>query len=335
MPLFLISFTIQKIKTAIHHCLLIRTKCAKIIPMRYYSFRVTEDESGERLDSYLAELLPFSRSFIAASIKRGRALLDGAMVKPAHRLDEGQLVEIYIEPPVEPFLSPSPILLDIIFEDEDLIVVNKKAGISVHPGAGDEKDTLISAVLYHTKIQTQSGWPLRPGIVHRLDKDTSGVMVVAKSEIAYQSLIVQFGERQVAKEYLAICQGILPQDRGIIDLPIGRNRRHRQLMAVYPGASKPAITEYQVQQFFPPGATLVLARPKTGRTHQIRVHLAHIGYPVLGDKQYGGSTKLIGRQALHAQYLAFLHPRSSLKVEFRAPLPEDINSLINLLSEEK
>jgi 23S rRNA pseudouridine1911/1915/1917 synthase len=303
--------------------------------MHHYSFRVTEDESGVRLDSYLAELLPFSRSFISSCIKRGRALLDGAIAKPAHRLDEGQLVEIYIEPPIEPTLSPSSIPLDIVFEDEDLIVVNKKAGVSVHPGAGGEKDTLISGLLYHTKIQTRSGWPLRPGIVHRLDKDTSGVMVAAKSEIAYQSLVVQFGERQVVKEYLAICEGILPQDRGTIDLPIGRNRRHRQLMAVCPGAGKPAITEYQVQRSFRPTATLVLARPKTGRTHQIRVHLAHIGHPLLGDRQYGGSTKLIGRQALHAQYLAFRHPRSNLGVEYRAPLPEDMKSLINILSGEK
>ncbi len=300
--------------------------------MQYFSFIVTENDAGQRLDAYLASLLPFSRSYISSVIKKGRALVDGVVVKPSYRLAEEELVELYVEPPPEPLLKPSSIPLDILFEDEVLIVINKPAGISVHPGAGQEDDTLISAVIAHTEIRCLSGWPLRPGVVHRLDKDTSGLMVVAKSEVAYQSLVRQFSRRQVFKQYQAVCHGILPQDEGIIEAPIGRHRRHRQMMAVRPSTGKPAATVYRVERFFPPQATLFLALPRTGRTHQIRVHLAHIGYPLMGDRVYGGRVGLIGRQALHAQLLSFEHPIEERKLEFSAPLPEDMQELINHLS---
>lgn len=277
-------------------------KGGPVVTMTEQIMVVTTQEPGERLDKYLANLLPaVSRARLQQLIKDGAATVDGRVVnKPSHRLEPGQLIEISI-PPLEPQpLEPESIPLDIIYQDDDLVIVNKPPGMVVHPAVGHQSGTLVNALLARFEQLAVVAGKRRPGIVHRLDKDTSGLVVVALTEAARLQLKRQFQERMVHKVYLALTAGIVSPPHGIIDAPIGRDPRNRKRMAVVPDGRE-AITEYHTIEVLG-SHTLIKALPKTGRTHQIRVHLAFLGYPVAGDTVYGRQREALPlpRQFLHA-----------------------------------
>ena len=297
---------------------------------------VSPDDGGGRLDKWLSARSPeLSRSRIQALIKSGDVTVDGASVKSHHKLTSGELVAMHI-PAAEPVdLVAEDIPLDILHEDDDLIVINKPAGLVVHPAAGHSSGTLVNALLYHCKELPGISGELRPGIVHRLDKDTSGAMVAAKSDVAMASLSEQFKARLVEKEYLAVVWGVPDPASGRLETPFGRSNGDRKMMSVHTNSDKVAITAYEVEECFP-GASLLRVRIETGRTHQIRVHLAHLGHSVVGDRVYGRRRKRelpvpVARQMLHAEKLAFQHPRAGKRVAFTAPLPDDMRELIDAL----
>jgi 23S rRNA pseudouridine1911/1915/1917 synthase len=297
---------------------------------------VSPDDGGGRLDKWLSARSPeLSRSRIQALIKSGDVTVDGASVKSHHKLTSGELVAMHI-PAAEPVdLVAEDIPLDILHEDDDLIVVNKPAGLVVHPAAGHSSGTLVNALLYHCKELPGISGELRPGIVHRLDKDTSGAMVAAKSDVAMAGLSEQFKARLVEKEYLAVVWGVPDPASGRLETPFGRSNGDRKMMSVHTNSDKVAITAYEVEECFP-GTSLLRVRIETGRTHQIRVHLAHLGHSVVGDRVYGRRRKRelpvpVARQMLHAEKLAFQHPRTGKRVAFTAPLPDDMRELIDAL----
>lgn len=293
-----------------------------------------------RLDLFLASRLTgMTRARIKRLIEMGLVVTAGKPAKPGLRLKAGERLTVMIPEPESPQLEAEDIPLSIVYEDEYLIVVNKKAGMVTHPGAGVRKGTLVNALLYHCQ-GTLSGIAgiLRPGIVHRLDKDTSGLLVVAKEDRAHQRLSEQIQERTVKRIYLALLEGVLPQDSGSIDRPIGRHPVHRQQMAIVE-SGRQAVSRYEVLKRWPE-RTLVRVFLKTGRTHQIRVHMASLGCPVVGDIVYNHkSTGTLARrhslglvgQALHASRLSFRHPVSGRLLEFEAPLPEDFQRLLDSL----
>jgi 23S rRNA pseudouridine1911/1915/1917 synthase len=289
--------------------------------------------AGMRLDRWLAEAMPdLSRSRVQALIAAGRVTVEGAVPKAAHRLRGGERVEIEVPPPPSEEVEPEPIALTILYEDDDVLVVDKPAGMVVHPGAGRTAGTLAAAVLAHAPHVAGVGGRRRPGIVHRLDKDTSGVLVVAKTPRAYESLTAQLAARTVTRRYLAVVHGRVGLAEGVVDAPIGRDPRHRQRMAVRPaGQGRPAVTRYRVLERFA-GFTSLELRLGTGRTHQIRVHMAFLGHPVVGDVTYGGARGKppipLDGIALHAAGLAFLHPRTHQRMEFVAPLPPRMERLL-------
>lgn len=280
---------------------------------------------GARLDVFLAARLPhLSRSRLHDLIAAGQIRVEGEIRKPATRVRRGQQVMVEIPDPAPATLAPQAIPLDVRYEDADLFVVNKPAGLTVHPGAGHPSGTLANAVLAHVPDLAGISGVLRPGIVHRLDKDTSGLIVIAKREHVLRALQGAIQARTVTRAYLALVHGRLASGEGTIEAPIGRHPRHRQRMAVVP-TGRPAVTRYRVRERFP-SATLVEASLLTGRTHQIRVHFAHIGHPVVGDPVYGRGRETWGmtRQALHAYRLAFTHPRTGKPVEVEASVPQDM-----------
>jgi 23S rRNA pseudouridine1911/1915/1917 synthase len=254
--------------------------------------------------------------------------VDGRPAKPAARLRPGQRVEITVPPRAEGSLTPQPLPLDIVYEDADLLVINKPPGLVVHPGAGRPAGTLANAIAARAPEVLQLGGGLRPGIVHRLDKDTSGLLVVARTEAALRDLRQQVAARAVRRVYLALVVGRLAHEEGTIEAPIGRDPRRRTRMAVVRGG-RPAATRYRVLERMA-GHTLLEAHLITGRTHQIRVHFAHLGHPVAGDPVYGGRRGGLGlaRQALHAWRLAFRHPRSGAELSFEAPPPPDFTAAL-------
>ncbi|MBF6600342.1 MAG: RluA family pseudouridine synthase [Dehalococcoidia bacterium] len=281
------------------------------------------DASAERLDVFVARRLPeLTRSRVRRLIDGGHVRVDGAGAKPGLRLNAGQRVTVELPPPVPAAAQPEPIPLDVIFEDADLIVINKPAGMTVHPAPGHTAATLVNAVLAHSDDLSGVGGVIRPGIVHRLDRDTSGIIVVAKNDATHNALAGQLKERQVEKTYVALVEGTPQPPAGTIDAPIARDPRNRQRMAIVEGGRE-AVTAYTLIERSR-GVSLVEARPKTGRTHQIRVHLAAIGHPIVGDRVYGHASALVARQFLHARRIAFTHPRTGERVEFEAPLPEDL-----------
>jgi 23S rRNA pseudouridine1911/1915/1917 synthase len=294
------------------------------------------DADGERIDRYLARKMPtLSRSQIQQLIREGMALVDDREVSPSYRLKEGQRIEVSIPPPEaeEPEPEAEPIPLDIVYEDEGALVINKPPGMVVHPAAGHSSGTLVNALLARRPELAGVGEKGRPGIVHRLDKDTSGLMVVAKSPEMLRSLRKQFKERSVRKVYRALVEGRLEPMEGIIDAPMGRDRRRRERMAVVP-SGKPARTRYRVEEYLD-RYTLVEVTPETGRTHQIRVHLAFIGHPVAGDPVYGrrkrGSKESrMPRQFLHAGWLGFTCQDGVFR-EFGIALPEDLRAALEAL----
>ncbi|HTE03711.1 MAG TPA: RluA family pseudouridine synthase [bacterium] len=292
----------------------------------YYVDAAHEDV---RLDTFLtAHLRAHSRSHIKALIETGHITVDGGTAKPALHLRRGQRVEVVVPPPPPATVAPEDISLPVVFEDEHLLVINKPPALTVHPGAGRPSGTLVNAVLARVPGLARVGSRQRPGIVHRLDKDTSGLLVVAKTPVAYASLSSQVARRTVNRTYLALVHGVLPHEERTITAPIGRHPRHRTRMAVVP-RGREAITRYRVLERLA-RYTLVEAHLVTGRTHQIRVHFAHIGHPVAGDPVYAGRPDElgIGRQALHAHRLQFVHPASGKEMAFEAPPPADFAAAV-------
>lgn len=304
---------------------------------------VDEASAGQRLDKFLAAEIPDrSRSQIQDLIKTGQVRLGGAPTKPSYRLAVGDIVVAEVPPEPEVELAPQPIPLDVIYEDEDLLVVNKPAGVVVHPAPGHPSGTLVNALLAHfpdlVALAEQEGEPeLRPGIVHRLDKDTSGLILVARRPAARRYLQRLFKQREVEKTYLALVEGHIQPPAGVINAPIGRNPHNRQQMAVVKDGGRPARTVYHLLEYVDDGAqvrgSLLRVEPDTGRTHQIRVHLAAIGYPVVGDPIYGYRRQRLGldRQFLHAWKLRFTLP-SGERREFVAPLPDDLRQVLVALT---
>lgn len=305
--------------------------------------RLPPEQAGRRLDQVLAELYPqFSRSRIKAWIEDGRVLVDGAVVRPREPVVGGERVSIEAEEPGEGRVVAQPIELDVVFEDEDLLVVDKPAGLVVHPGAGNPDRTMQNALLAHDPAL--AGLP-RAGIVHRLDKDTSGLLVVARRLEAHTALVRMLASRQVHRAYEAVCVGVMTAG-GTVDAPIGRHPADRRRMAVRQGG-RGSVTHYRVLERFR-AHTHLRVTLETGRTHQIRVHLAHIGYPIVGDPTYGrrlaipkGATPRLEdalrgfrRQALHAARLTLAHPRSGRELSFDAPLPADMADLLGALRED-
>jgi 23S rRNA pseudouridine1911/1915/1917 synthase len=287
-------------------------------------FLVTE--GGKRVDKYLAAPLDLSRSQVQRLIRQGRVTVGEEVAKASYLLSPGERIRVQLPPPEEVAPLAQELPLDIVYEDEDLAVVNKPAGMVVHPSYGHQRDTLVNALL--ARYPSLSQLPgSRPGIVHRLDKDTSGLMVVAKNESAWRRMQKQFKQGEVKKVYLALVEGHLKPAQGVIEAPIGRDPRRRKRMAVLHGGRE-AVTDYRVRNYFD-GYTLVEAMPRTGRTHQVRLHLAFLGHPVVGDPVYGFRKKHLelGRQFLHSHVLGFRTP-SGQYLEFEAPLPEELEKVL-------
>lgn len=302
--------------------------------MEEKDFIVKEKDRDERLDKYLfGALKELSRSYIQNLIEDGLVTVEGERHKASYRVSPGERVKVFIPPPREMSLEPEPIELNILYEDKDIIVLNKDWDMVVHPAPGNYSGTLVNALLYHCDDLSGIGGVQRPGIVHRLDRDTSGVMVVAKNDKSHKELKRQFKEREVQKKYLAVAYGHLPHKKGKIVAPIGRDPHNRKKMAVVKNGRE-AISIFEVKEELP-GYSLVEVEIKTGRTHQIRVHLAYLKHPVVGDDKY--STKKnppgVRRQLLHAWKLAFNHPSTGKRMEVEAPLPPDMESFINKLRE--
>ncbi len=298
-------------------------------PERESRFAVRPDEVGARLDVVLAARAGLSRAAAQRLIADGRVTVDGRPARKRHelRLEEDVAWRRGPEPPAA--LMAEDVLYEMVYEDDWLLVVDKPAGIVVHPAPGNEHGTLAQGLL---ERGARGGHELRPGIVHRLDKDTSGLLIVAKGELAYQALVGAMERRDIERAYVTLLRGDLPQDEGTIDAPIGRHVRDRKRMSLHTTAGKRAVTHFRVLGRAP-GFTLVRAQLETGRTHQIRVHFAALGYPVAGDVQYGGRERPEGlaRQFLHAASLAFPHPEDGRQMSFASPLPPDLKAFLESL----
>jgi 23S rRNA pseudouridine1911/1915/1917 synthase len=308
---------------------------------------VPPEEANERLDSFLVARFPgFSRVKLQRAVSQGAVLVDGGTAKSSLRLKPRQTVEIKCLEHESEAPIPEPILLDVLFEDESLVVINKPPSMVVHPAKGHWKGTLTAALAHHFQSLSTIGGPARPGIVHRLDRDTSGVILVAKTDSAHLALTDQFERRTVEKEYLALVSPAPDRDRDLIDKPIGDHPYQREKKSIRENhaSSRPAQSFYEVLQRFQ-GFALLRIKPKTGRTHQIRVHLASIGCPVLCDPLYSGRSKVtvsmlsakledgvvLNRQALHAHRIQFNHPSSGERLTIEAPIPDDIQKMLGLL----
>lgn len=297
---------------------------------RSTTFTLLVEEDGGRIDSFIAEALPeLSRTAVQRLIGTGEVTVNDAVPRSSHKVRRGDMVVVRVPPAQPVLLSPEAIPLDILYEDADILVLNKAAGMVVHPGAGNYSGTLVNALLAHCDDLQGIGGELRPGIVHRLDKDTSGVLIVAKHDRAIHALQRQFKQREVRKIYVALVIGNIEQAEGVIDAPIGRHRVHRKRMAVVANG-KPARTRWRVRGRYRDAHnriyTLLDVRLLTGRTHQIRVHFAWLGYPLVGDAVYGPAHSPLPapRQFLHARALTLLHPTTEEKMTFSTPLPEDL-----------
>jgi 23S rRNA pseudouridine1911/1915/1917 synthase len=301
-------------------------------PFERYDWTVDPADQGERIDKFIAmQDQDWSRSQVQTWIKEERVTVNGQPVKNNYKLAAEDEVTLRVPPPKELDIKPEAIPLDIVYEDADLIVVNKPRGLVVHPAPGHYSGTMVNGLLYHCRDLSGINGVLRPGIVHRIDKDTSGLLVVAKNDKAHLGLAEQLKEHTVNRKYVAIVHGVIPHEMGTIDAPIGRDPKNRQQMAVVFENSKPAVTHFVVLERFK-GYTLVECKLETGRTHQIRVHMKYIGYPLVGDPKYGQKDRLeIEGQALHAKTLGFVHPRTKEYLEFDAPLPDELSDLLAYL----
>jgi 23S rRNA pseudouridine1911/1915/1917 synthase len=318
------------------------------------TLKVSVEHAGTRLDQYIATHVPeLSRARAQTLIHSGKVVVDGRSVKPSHKLREGEAIKISMEKVARPSFGAENIPLDIVYEDEHIIVVNKRAGMVVHPAVGAKSGTLVNALMAHTERLARTDAAERPGIVHRLDKNTSGLLVVAKTDVAHRALTESIGRRTVKRQYRALVYGNFAETSGSIDAPIGRSPSDRKKMAVTGVASREAKTHFTVKESFR-GASHLEVLLSTGRTHQIRVHMAYIGHPIIGDAVYGSRLKLfheamppmvveaianLRSHMLHAETLAFEHPaasESSAKLmSFTAPLPEEFDNLLRLLREQR
>jgi len=305
-------------------------------------FVASPEQAGLRLDRFLAaELSEISRSRIQALMDEGRVLVNGAAVKPSHKVEAGATIVIEIPSSAPPGVQPENIPLDVLYEDGDIAVINKPAGMIVHPGAGAAAGTLVAALLNRFGESSLStvGGPLRLGIVHRLDKETSGAILIARSDAAHRKLVKAFQSRQVGKKYLALLHGKLKGEKGTVDLPVARDLHRRSRMTARRREGREARTDWTVRLRLD-GFTLINANLHTGRTHQIRVHFSALGCPVVGDTLYGaprqervGTALLepLGRNFLHAARIAFDHPRTEQRMEFRAPIPPELVAYLQTL----
>jgi 23S rRNA pseudouridine1911/1915/1917 synthase len=291
------------------------------------TLELTADQGGERLDVFLARRVEgISRSQAQRLIERGLVTVEGVPARASRIVRPGEAVAVHLPDPEPVSVEPEPLPLTVLYQDEEVIVVDKPAGMPVHPGPGHPRGTLVNALLARFPELRQVGEAFRPGIVHRLDKDTSGLMVVAKTPRAHRHLVEQLKERQVRKTYLALVYGVPDPERGVIEAPIGRHPRHRKRMAVV-DEGRQAVTRYRVVEAIG-GYALLEVEPVTGRTHQIRVHMAAIGHPLVGDAVYGRRSPLLPRQFLHAHRLAFVLPGRERAVEFESPLPADLRQAL-------
>ena len=294
-------------------------------------------DSGLRIDKYLSTVNEqLSRSYIQKLLKSGLVLVDGKPVKASYQVEEGEVISLDIPEAVEPEIEPEDMDLDILYEDMDVILINKPKGMVVHPAAGHYSHTLVNGLMYHCKDQLSGiNGVMRPGIVHRIDMDTTGVIIACKNDMAHNSIAAQLKEHSITRRYQAIVHGVLKDDAGTIEGPIGRHPTDRKKMSINYNNGKSAVTHYKVLKRFRQ-YTHVECRLETGRTHQIRVHMASIGHPLLGDLVYGpGKCPISGLQGqtLHAGVLGFIHPRTGEYMEFTAPLPEYFAKLLNTLPE--
>ncbi len=295
-------------------------------------FEIIPEDENLRLDKYLAEVNDdLSRTYIKQLIDDGRVKVNGQVEKASYKLKPGDQLLLQIPEATELEVKAEAIPLDILYEDQDIIVINKSWDMVVHPAPGNESGTLVNALLYHCENLSGINGVIRPGVVHRLDKDTSGVLVVAKSDSAHRSLVDQFKGREVEKFYLTLIKGYLPYETGTVDAPIGRDPRDRKKMAVVKEHSKPAVTHFTVLERFR-DYTWVQVKLETGRTHQIRVHFSYMGYPVVGDDKYGHKETLaVERQMLHAYQLTIKHPTNGEQMVFTAPIHQDMEDILQEL----
>mgnify|MGYP003293771032 FL=1 len=293
---------------------------------------ITENEAGQRADVVLAAMLELTRSNMQKLLDEGRAVKGTKVIKSNYKVKLGDEIIVILPEPQPLDVQPENIPLDIIYEDEDVVVVNKARGMVVHPAAGNYSGTLVNALLYHCKNLSGINGVIRPGIVHRLDKDTSGIMICAKNDAAHVSLSEQIQSKTAQRTYLAVVRGNLKTDSGVIETQISRDKDDRKKMAVVKEGGRNAITEYEVVERFGK-YTIVKCKLKTGRTHQIRVHMEYLGYPLVGDPKYSPMKTpfSINGQALHSLTLAFDHPRTGERMEFEAKLPEDLHKIVTRL----
>ena len=300
-----------------------------------YTFFIDEESNGTRIDRVLSLLLAeSSRSYIQKLIEKGNVTVDGqTCTSKKYKVSSGQQVDLLMPPPENLSVEPENIPLDIVYEDEDVLVVNKPRGMVVHPAAGNYTGTLVNAVLYHCGERHSSiNGVIRPGIVHRIDKDTSGLLMIAKNNMAHESLSAQLAEHSITRRYTALVYHNLTEDEGTVDAPIGRDPKNRLRMAVTSLNSKRAVTHWKVLERFG-RYTLIEARLETGRTHQIRVHMAYIHHPLVGDMVYGPKKQPLTEdgQMLHARVLGFVHPRTGEYMEFERPLPPEFTAVLRKL----
>lgn len=293
---------------------------------------ITENEAGMRADVALAQMLEITRSNMQKLLEEGRAVRGQKVIKSNYRVKAGEEILVNLPEPQPLDVQPEDIPLDIIYEDDDVVVVNKARGMVVHPAAGNYNGTLVNALLYHCKNLSGINGVIRPGIVHRLDKDTSGIMICAKNDSAHLSLSEQIQSKTAQRTYIAVVRGNVKNDSGIIETQIARDKNDRKKMAVVTEGGRQAITEYEVAERFGK-YTVVKCRLKTGRTHQIRVHMEYLGYPLVGDPKYSPMKTpfAINGQALHSLTLSFTHPRTGERLTFEAPLPEDMKKILTRL----
>ena len=309
---------------------------------------VAEERQGERLDAYIASLFAeITRSAVQRLIEQGNILVDGKEVKSSYKISAGEEISLNVPPPEPSAALPEKMPLNILYEDSDLIVINKPPGLTVHPGAGISSGTLVNALLGHCTDLSGIGGEIRPGIVHRIDKDTSGILVAAKNDMAHQGLANQFSKHTVKRIYHALVFGSPKTETGRIENEIGRHPTDRKKMSGKAKHGRHAVTHWKVLARYN-GVTLLRLRLETGRTHQIRVHLSEAGHPLLADSVYGGDARLgnlkdtklkslikeLGRQALHAKTLGFIHPASGEYIEFDSELPEDMRQIIDYLEKQ-
>ena len=293
---------------------------------------ITENEAGQRADVVLAAMLELTRSNMQKLLDEGRAVKGTKVIKSNYKVKLGDEIIVTLPEPQPLDVQPENIPLDIIYEDEDVVVVNKARGMVVHPAAGNYSGTLVNALLYHCKNLSGINGVIRPGIVHRLDKDTSGIMICAKNDAAHVSLSEQIQSKTAQRTYLAVVRGNIKTDSGVIETQIARDKDDRKKMAVVKEGGRNAITEYAVVERFGK-YTIVKCKLKTGRTHQIRVHMEYLGYPLVGDPKYSPMKTpfSINGQALHSLTLSFDHPRTGERMEFEAKLPEDLHKIVTRL----